>query len=139
MTDIAFRIRDLQPEDRAYIARSWVGCMAHDGDANAHLLSPKGKNRLVSLLLDRCQTRVMLDDADLIAGFICWQPWGDGVAVHYVWMRLMYRAFNLEARLVAELPSVTVYCTNRSQGVLNVPKHWTYTTKPVLDLVREAA
>lgn len=153
MTD--FSRRPMREDERSFVAKSWVE--SHASAAMARVVSLEGTlgdphrgwtanheywqtwNGLVNHLLDRARTVVFLDDAGLIAGFMCWQPWDTGVAVHYLYVRLMYRKLGLARLMAAELPAGPTYYTHRSRGVTRVPEGWRFSLRPIFDLLREAA
>lgn len=143
--------------ERAFVAKSWVESYASSSmarlistcgstcDARAHGFRITQEywdtwHVLVSGLLDRCVTVLAMDD-DLIAGFVCWEPWEDGVAVHYVYTRLMYRRQGVAKLLLgksATFGGMPMYYTHRSRGMPPAPEGWIYTLRPLLG-ARKAA
>jgi GNAT superfamily N-acetyltransferase len=153
--------------ERAFVAKSWVESYA--SSSMARLISTCGWtcdatspgfritqeywdtwHVLVSSLLDRCYTYVAMDD-DLIAGFVCWEPWEDGVALHYVYTRLMYRRQGVAKLLLGKSTTVgagsawtpfgagsRMYYTHRSRGMPPAPEGWIYTLRPLLGARRAA-
>lgn len=149
-------LRDFKPAnvgERAFVARSWVESFAESTmaklvtfaglvpDARAGWNAGPGYwrtwNGLVNGLVDRAHILVAEDDG-LIAGFACWEPWGDGVALHYVYVRASYRRRGVARDLLAKLPAGPVVFTHRSRGVRTVPESWRYSLAPLL-MTKEAA
>lgn len=144
-----FTRRPMADNERSFVAKSWVD--SHAQSPMARVISLSGTlgdpdrawtpnkeywstwNGLVNALLDRCTTTVLVDDADLIAGFICWAPWESSVAVHYVYVRLMYRKTGLAKLLVQDLPRGEVFYTHRSRGITKIPEGWHYSIRPIFD------
>lgn len=152
MTEFRARLLSDEAGERAFVAKSWVESFS--SSEMARLISHAGSlgnphggwrasqeywstwNPLVDALLARARTTVLLDDAGLIAAFICWEPWEGAPCVHYVYVRLMYRRQRLASRLVGELPRGLVYYTHRSRGVTKIPDGWVYTLRPLIGAVR---
>lgn len=152
MTEFALRAMQDEPGERAFLAKSWVESFS--SSEMAQLISLAGAraergrgwrvtseywttwNALVNALLDRARTSVALDDAGLLAGFLCWEPWEGAACVHYVYTRLMHRGVGLARTLCAELPRGAVLYTHRSRGVTRVPEGWQYTLRPLIGAIR---
>jgi ribosomal protein S18 acetylase RimI-like enzyme len=150
-------IRDIRPDDRAWCARCWVDTYGPPGKhgsgslLGSHLgyfgglhvehaverrmaglsVYRQTWNNLVTRLIERCLVRVAEDEAMLV-GFVCWEPWDDGIAVHYVLVRESYQRQGVGRRLLAELPSGVTYYTHRTRSVANAPEGWQYTIAPLL-------
>ena len=81
------------------------------------------------------------EDEGLIAGFLCWEPWGEGHAVHYVYTRLSYRGRGVARELLASLPGGPCLYTHRSRAVRGVPDSWRFSMAPLFGVLekKEAA
>ena len=148
-----FTRRPMRDDERGFVAKSWVE--SHSTSASARIISLQGTlgdpgrawkpsreywatwNALVDRLLDRCRTTVLEDDAGLVAAFVCWQPWETGVAVHYIYVRLMYRKTGLAKALATFAEAGPVVYTHRSRGITKIPEGWQYSVRPLFELLRE--
>lgn len=136
--------------ERSFIAKSW--CESFASSAMAKLLTYAGSspavrsdewhagpsywrtwNPLIDTLMTRARVTVA-EDEGLIAGFLCWEPWGDGIAVHYVYTRLSYRGRGVARELLASLPSGPALYTHRSRGVRSVPESWHFSMAPLFNV-----
>lgn len=142
-------VRPMNPAvagERAFVLRSWVESYAtsalakvitHAGNAGPvereWRPSPaywRTWNALVSALADRGRVLVA-EDAGLIAGFMCWEPWDDFVAIHYIYTRLSYRKQGVARTLLGHLPAGPAVFTHRSRGVRGVPETWRFSMAPL--------
>lgn len=146
--------------ERSFIAKSWVESFA--SSAMAKLLTfagthPKYEDRewhagstywrlwnpVVDALLERA--RVTVADDGVIAGFMCWEPWEDTAAVHYIYTRLGWRdgamGPHVARELMATLPAGPLLFTHRSRAVRGVPESWRYSLAPLFGVLerKEAA
>ena len=76
----------------------------------------------------------------LLAGFVCWEPWESKIAVHYCYVRWMYRQLGVARGLLDTLPRGETVYTHRSRTLAKVPEGWQFSLRPLLSVGhREAA
>lgn len=142
--------------ERAFVARSWVESFGKSQQAKLLTFGGNLPDRgdtwtpgagywrtwhaLVDALLERAHV-IVAEDAGLIAGFLCWEPWDGAAAVHYVYTRLSYRGQGVAAALVGQVPAGPTLYTHRSRGLRAVPATWRFSMAPLFGVVerKEAA
>lgn len=155
MSQEKFTIGPMRQDERGIIADSWVE--SFKSSERARLISLGGtsgdptrswrpsheyfedQNGIVNLLLEEARFVVARDDHDLVAGFVCWEPWENDVAVHYLYVRLMHRKKGVARLLAAQLPTGAVLVTHRARGITKLPEGWRYSERPLRRRRREAA
>ena len=143
-------VRDATPEDRGYVARTWME--TYRGSPLARSLGAAaysfGWGRVVTKHLDtsRCAVACLKEDPRAIVGFVVYElpvaagkPW----RVHYVCVRDTWRRQGVASMLLAHehVPDTGVQYTHTAAHDIPVPKGWGYSPEPAacLEWLREIA
>jgi GNAT superfamily N-acetyltransferase len=154
MTDVrplaeVLLVRDAAPEDRGYVARSWMETYRNSPLAKSlgGAAYSFGWGRVVTKHLDasRCEVACLKDDPRAIVGFIVYELPTQAAAfkVHYLCVRDTWRRQGVASMLVghARVPDVAVKYSHTASHEIPVPKGWTYAPEhhACIDWLRDIA